>query len=82
MLPRIKSVKTCKDYILDIVFDDDRNVLYDMNEDIDTLPGYGELKSTLGLFEQVCVDESRTCIFWNDRIDLPSDILYEYGSDK
>lgn len=28
---------------------------------------------------QVIIDKSRTCVYWNDRIDLPSDTLYEYG---
>lgn len=81
MLPRIKSVKPIENYVLDIVFDDGKRVLYDVNEDIDTLPGYNDLRSVHGLFEQVHVDESRTCVFWNDDIDLPSDTIYEYGKD-
>ena len=32
-----------------------------------------------GLFQQVQLDESRTCVFWNEDVDLPSDTLYEYG---
>lgn len=32
---------------------------------------------------QVCfdaqLDSSRTCIFWNDRVDLASDTILEYG---
>ena len=39
----------------------------------------GWLKTVTGLFDQVQLDASRTCIYWNDEIDLPSDILYEYG---
>ena len=50
-----------------------------MNEDIDTLPGYDALKSIYGLFNQVQLDESRTCVFWNEDIDLPSDMIFEYG---
>lgn len=23
--------------------------------------------------------ESRTCVYWNSEIDLPSDAIYEYG---
>ena len=37
MIPRIKSVKPMKDYVLNVIFDNGKNVLYDMNEDIDTL---------------------------------------------
>ncbi len=31
------------------------------------------------LFQQVQLDPSRTCVYWNEDIDLPSDVLYEYG---
>ena len=48
-----------------------------MNEDIHTLEGYSALKEIPGLFELVQLDESRTCVFWNDYIDLPSDMIYE-----
>ena len=43
------------------------------------LPGYLDLKKITGLYESVQLDESRTCVFWNDYIDLPSDTIYEYG---
>ena len=79
MIPRIKSVKPLENYILEIVFDDGKEVLYDMNDDIDTLPGYDDLKSVPYLFKQVALDESRTWVYWTDDIDLPSDMLYEYG---
>lgn len=79
MIPRIKSVKSKDNYVLQVIFDDGKNVLYDMNEDIDTLPGYDDLKNIYGLFDQVQLDESRTCVFWNEDIDLPSDMIYEYG---
>lgn len=79
MIPRIKSVKSKDNYVLHVIFDDGKNVLYDMNEDMDTLPGYDDLKNIHGLFDQVQLDESRTCVFWNEDIDLPSDTIYEYG---
>lgn len=78
MIPRIKSVQPLSDYMLSIVFDDGKCVLYDMKEDMD-LPGYDALREITGLFNQVQLDPSRTCIYWNEDIDLPSDILYEYG---
>ncbi len=79
MIQRIKSVKPMDNYTIHVVFDDGKSVLYDVKEDIDTLPGYDDLKNIHGLFEQVQLDESRTCVFWNDDIDLPSDAIYEYG---
>ena len=42
---------------------------------IQNLPGYRALRTIHGLFRQVQVDDSRTCIFWNDELDLPSDII-------
>lgn len=81
MIIRIKSIKPLENYILLVNFDDNRSVVYDMNEDIDTLPGYDDLRSISGLWSQVQLDESRTCVFWNDNIDLPSDTLYEFGKE-
>ena len=78
MIPRIKSVRPLPDYMLSVVFDDGKRVMYDMKEDMN-LPGYDALREINGLFSQVHLDASRTCIYWNDYIDLPSDILYEYG---
>lgn len=45
------------------------------------LPGYRALRDIRGLFQQVQLDESRTCIYWNDEIDLPSDTVYDYGTE-
>ena len=78
MIQRIKSVKVLPDYFLSVVFDDGRRVLYDVKEDF-SLPGYDALRHVVGLFQQVQLDTSRTCVFWNDEIDLPSDIISEYG---
>lgn len=79
MIIRIKNVRPLDNYILYVEFDDNRCVEYDMNEDINTLPEYDSLRNITGLWQMVKLDESRTCVFWNDKIDLPSDILYEYG---
>lgn len=49
-----------------------------MKEDM-SLPGYDQLKTVTGFFDQVQLDASRTCVYWNDEIDLSSDILYTYG---
>ena len=76
---RIKELEASENYSLRVVFDDGRSVMYDMTEDINTLPGYDLLKTMEGLFQQVQLDLSRTCVDWNEDIDLPSDVLYEYG---
>ncbi|MBR0219396.1 MAG: DUF2442 domain-containing protein [Clostridia bacterium] len=78
MIQRIRNIQPLPDYMLSVVFDDGKKVVYDVKEDL-ALPGYQQLREVTGLFQQVQVDKSRTCVFWNDEIDLPSDILYEYG---
>ncbi len=67
---------------LSVIFDDGKTVLYDVMDDINQIEGYQDLLSIHGLFNQVQLDKSRTCVFWNDRIDLPSDTIYEYGQPK
>ncbi len=79
MIPRIASIKPLPDYMLSVSFDDGKRVVYDVKEDIRELPGYHLLEEVTGLFQQVQLDESRTCVFWNDEIDLPSHAIYEYG---
>lgn len=80
MIPRVKSVVPMENYILDVVFDDNVRVHYDMKEDISSLPGYDDLRNIQGLYQNVQLDLSRTCIYWNEYIDLPSDTIYEYGN--
>lgn len=78
MIERIQTIKALPDYLLDVSFDDGKRVIYDVKEDM-SLPGYSALKEVRGLFPQVQLDESRTCVYWNDYIDLPSHAIYEYG---
>lgn len=79
MIPRIKKLTALDDYILFVEFDDGYKVMYDVKEDINTLPTFSALVNVYGLFKQVQLDSSRTCVFWNDEIDLASDSIYEYG---
>lgn len=78
MIQRIKHISVLPDYMLSVIFDDGKHVVYDVKEDM-ALPGYNLLREMPGLFRQVQLDQSRTCIYWNDEIDLPSDTIYEYG---
>ena len=79
MLPRIKSIIDRNDYTLEVLFDDGKRVLYDVNEDINQIPDFKDLTSIKGLWKQFMLDESRTCVYWNDKIDLASDAIYDYG---
>ena len=81
MIPRIKELKVLDDYILYVVFDDGKVVEYDVKDDIENIASYKVLKDEYGLFKHVMLDQSRTCVYWNDEIDLPSDMIYEYGKE-
>ena len=79
MIPRIRTIKAMPKYKLLVEFDGGEKVLYDVQDDIRTLKDFEPLETEHGLFESFQIDESRTCVFWSDRIDLPSDKLFEYG---
>lgn len=79
MIPRIKKLIPLEDYTLKVSFDDNKEVLYDVKEDINQIPQYELLKTQKGLFNNVNLDQSRTVVYWTDDIDLPSDAIYEYG---
>ena len=81
MIMRIASLKTLPNLQLYVRFDDGRVVVYDVREDVREIPSFAPLESVTGLFEQAQLDRSRTCVFWNARIDLPSDTIYEYGKE-
>ena len=78
----IKELKPFKEYKLDVVFDDGKHVVYDVGEDIGQIKPFEELLHDPMLFERAVLDQSRTCVIWNDMIDLPSDTIYEYGESK
>lgn len=79
MIPRIKKVTPLDNYVLRVVFDDGEILLYDVKDDIANIKAFKELETEEGLWENVRLDTSRTCVYWNDRVDLPSDTLHEYG---
>ena len=79
MFPRIKEMRPLKDYKLLVLFDSGERVVYDVADDIRQLEDFTVLKTEPGLFENVQLDESRTCVYWSDRVDLASDTILEYG---
>lgn len=79
MIPKIKTLTPLSGYRLYVIFDDGKKVIYDVKDDINTIPSYRDLVDICGLFSRVRLDTSRTIVYWNDRIDLPSDTIYEYG---
>lgn len=82
MIPKIREIAPLADYRLLVDFDEGRRVVYDVAEDIRAIPDFAELGTVPGLFESAHLDTSRTCVVWNDRIDLPSHAIYEYGKES
>ncbi len=76
MIPRIKSIEPMGDFKLFVRFDDGRDVVYDLSDDIRDIAAFQELKTLPGLFKNARLDSSRTCVVWNERIDLPSDTIF------
>ena len=79
MIPRISRIEPMADFKIRVTFDEGRVVVYDVGADINEIKAFEDLKSLPYLFKNATLDSSRTCIVWNDRIDLPSDTIYEYG---
>ena len=79
MFPRIKKVEVKDDFVLLVTFDDDIRVLYDLKDDIKNIKDFEALQTETSLFKNFQIDQSRTCIYWSDRIDLASDTILEYG---
>ena len=82
MIPRIQDIKANDNFLLQVLFDDGKQVLYDVKQDIAQIEDFKQLETLEGLWNNFQLDKSRTCVFWNDRIDLPSDTIYEYGIEK
>ena len=52
-LQRIKSVVPMDGYLLSVLFDDVKRVVYNVAEDIDSISAFGDLKTVEGLWPQV-----------------------------
>ena len=74
-MDRIKQAEIRPDYMIYIRFDDGKECIYDMKYAIENWPGYSDLRDISGLFSQMKLDESRTVLYWNDYIDIPSDMI-------
>lgn len=79
MIPRISRIEPLADFKIRVTFDEGRVVVYDVGADINEIKAFEDLKTLPYLFKNATLDSSRTCIVWNERIDLPSDTIYEYG---
>lgn len=74
---KINKLEFLDDHIMQILFEDGKEVKYDIKEDLN-LPGYDILKDE-DIFRSGEISQSKCFVRWNNGVDLPSDILYEYG---
>lgn len=68
MIPRIKELIPKDNFLLYVTFDDGKKVAYDVMEDIKQILIYIILQTTKGLFKQIQLDDSRTCVCTGTRI--------------
>ena len=76
---RIDRLEPLEGLRLRVRFDDGVTVMYNVSKDVAAIPSYLPLITEPTLFFQAQLDESRTCVYWSDEIDLPSDVIYEHG---
>lgn len=74
MIPKIKSIKPLKGYLLHVVFDDGKDCIYDVNDDINTIKGYEDLKNVYGLFNQVQCSNSTHVL--EKKINFVEDVYF------
>ncbi len=79
MFHKVKEVNIMKYYILQITFQDGSEKYYDVSKLFQKWDIFQNLKTVVGLFEQVKVDKGGYGISWNDEIDLSCDELWENG---
>ena len=79
MIPRIKSIQPLDNFILLVEFDNGKKVAYDVKDVRKTLADFRVLETEYGLFRNARLDSSRTCVYWTERVDIPSDTILEYG---
>ena len=78
MFHRVKEVNIMKDYILHIIFQDGSEKYYDVSKLFKKWDIFQNLKTVVGLFEQVKVDKGGYGISFHE-IDLSCDELWENG---
>lgn len=76
---RIKSLRAQPELELLVIFDDGSKYIYDIKKDLPLYPAFRKLAQDRELFEAVKLDESGTCIYWDEDTDIPSDWVLEYG---
>ena len=82
MFHKIKEIKIIDNYILEILFQNNRKKYYDIEPLFSKWTIFNDLKNIEGLFKQVKVDIGGYGIYWNEEIDLSCNELWKNGKDK
>lgn len=76
---KIKKVKTLSNYNLVVAFSDETLKVYDIKPLFKKIPEFLTLKDDKQMFKSVKVDVGGYGLFWNDKLDLSSDEIWEKG---
>lgn len=79
MVHRIKKITPLENYVLDAVFTDGIEKLYDIRKIYPIFPQFQDLERITGLFEKVKVDAGGYGISWNDELDLEAEVIWDNG---
>ncbi|SDF62010.1 DUF2442 domain-containing protein [Sporolituus thermophilus] len=79
MVPRIKWVQPCEEFVLKVAFNNGVVKIYDMKSKLDE-PRFSALKDK-GIFRAVQVDGGGYGVSWNDEIDLSENELWMNGKE-
>jgi len=79
MFHKVKYVSALPDYKLVVVFSEGVIKKYDMEDIMNSIPIFTDLKNDDDLYNSVSVDIGGYGIVWNDEIDISCDELWEKG---
>lgn len=79
MVPRVRQVQACDDYVLHITFDNGVTKLYDLKPKLNE-KNFSFLRDR-GFFKSVQVDGGGFGISWNDEVDLSENELWTKGKE-
>lgn len=77
MFHKVKKVSPLENYVLEVIFEDNKKKYYDVSKLFEKWTVFKSLTTIKGLFEQVKVDNGGYGISWNEEIDLSCDELWE-----
>jgi len=79
MVHRVKEVKVLEHGILEIIFQNGVEKIYDVHQLYPVFSQFEVFEKEAGLFEQVAVDIGGCGISWNDELDLDAEELWDHG---